>query len=171
MLPDLPEARKKFLRAFRVAKTTYATLALTCRLEAVFCAIVPPSCGFDEHNGMDAPPLTASMPQGALAATARADHRNGLSACRLIIYVTERNNILFVFASIRFVDSCELKRGSRKQSEIRSRWEVHNCLARLRPQSMRSMIESELVETCHPVCNEDVRREAIACSATVRICS
>ena len=83
MLPDLPEARKKFLRAFRVAKTTYATLALTCRLEAVFCAIVPSSCGFDEHNGMDAPPLTASMPQGALAATAR-ETLNKAASCNAV---------------------------------------------------------------------------------------
>src|SRR5471032_1527516 len=49
MLPDWSEAREKFLCAFRVAKATHATLALTCRLVAILCAVVQPGCRFDEH--------------------------------------------------------------------------------------------------------------------------
>src|SRR5471032_55330 len=49
MLPDQPEAREKFLCAFRVAKATHATLAFAGRLVAVLCTIVQPSCSFGEH--------------------------------------------------------------------------------------------------------------------------
>src|SRR5471032_334298 len=49
MLPDQPEAREKFLCAFRVAKATHATLAFAGRLVAVLCTIVQPGCSFDEH--------------------------------------------------------------------------------------------------------------------------
>ena len=49
MLPDRPEAREKFLCAFWVAKATHAPLAFACRLVAVLCAVVQPSCSFDEH--------------------------------------------------------------------------------------------------------------------------
>ncbi len=49
VLPDRPEAREKFLRAFRVAKAAHATLTFTRWLVAVLCAVVQ-SCGrFDEH--------------------------------------------------------------------------------------------------------------------------
>jgi hypothetical protein len=65
VLPDRPEAQEKFLCAFRVAKAAHATLALARRLVAVFCAVVQSRCRFDEHNGMDAPTLTALMCRSA----------------------------------------------------------------------------------------------------------
>lgn len=40
MLPDPSEAREKILRAFRVAKAAHASLALTCRLVAILCAVL-----------------------------------------------------------------------------------------------------------------------------------
>jgi hypothetical protein len=49
MLPDRSEAREKFLCAFWIAKAAHATLALTCRLVAILCAVVQPSCRFDKH--------------------------------------------------------------------------------------------------------------------------
>jgi hypothetical protein len=48
MLPDRSEARQKSLRAFGITKTTQAALAFTCRLLAVFSAVVNPGTGFDE---------------------------------------------------------------------------------------------------------------------------
>jgi hypothetical protein len=65
MLLDRPEAREECLRAFRVAKAAHAALAFACRLVAVLGAIVEPGCRFDEHNGVDAPTLTALMCQSA----------------------------------------------------------------------------------------------------------
>ena len=49
MLPDWSEAREKFLCAFRVAKATHATLALTRRLVDSLCAVVQPGCRFYEY--------------------------------------------------------------------------------------------------------------------------
>ena len=58
LLPDRPEARKKFLCAFWVAKAAHApkevplgdaTLAFARRLVAVLCAVVQSGCSFDEH--------------------------------------------------------------------------------------------------------------------------
>ena len=49
MLPDRPEAREKFLCAFRIAKAAHATLAFACRLVAVLCAVVQSGGRFDEH--------------------------------------------------------------------------------------------------------------------------
>src|SRR5258708_13892832 len=58
VLPDRPEAREKFLCAFRVAKAAHApkevplgdaTLAFACRLVAVLCAVVQSGGRFDEH--------------------------------------------------------------------------------------------------------------------------
>jgi hypothetical protein len=51
MLPDRPEAREKFLCAFRVAKATHAPLAFACRLVAVLCAVVQPGKGDCSVNG------------------------------------------------------------------------------------------------------------------------
>ena len=49
MLPNRPEAREEFLRAFRVAKAAHATLAFACRLVAILRAVVQPGGSFDEH--------------------------------------------------------------------------------------------------------------------------
>src|SRR5882762_2660535 len=49
MLPDRPEAREKCLCAFRVSKAAHSPLAFARRLMAVLCAVVQPSCSFDEH--------------------------------------------------------------------------------------------------------------------------
>src|ERR1700688_4612590 len=58
MLPDRPEAREKFLCAFRVAKAAHApkevplgdaTLAFARWLVAVLCAVVQSGGRFDEH--------------------------------------------------------------------------------------------------------------------------
>ena len=49
MLPDRPEAREEFLRAFRVAKAAHATLASACRLVAVLRAVVQAGGRSDEH--------------------------------------------------------------------------------------------------------------------------
>src|SRR5882757_5822569 len=49
MLPDRPEAREKFLCAFRVAKATHATLAFAGRLVAVLGPVIEPGGSFDEH--------------------------------------------------------------------------------------------------------------------------
>src|SRR3979490_821301 len=58
VLPDRPEAREKFLCAFRVAKATHApkevplgdaTLAFARWLVAVLCAVVQSGGRFDEH--------------------------------------------------------------------------------------------------------------------------
>jgi len=46
---DRPEARERFLRAFRVAKAAHATLAFACWLMAILCAIVHSCRGFDEQ--------------------------------------------------------------------------------------------------------------------------
>jgi hypothetical protein len=49
MLPDRPEAREKFLCAFRVAKAPHAPLAFACRLVTVLCTVVQSGRSFDEH--------------------------------------------------------------------------------------------------------------------------
>src|ERR1700712_399113 len=49
MLPDRPEAREKFLCAFRVAKASHATLAFARRSMAVLCSVVQSGRRFDEH--------------------------------------------------------------------------------------------------------------------------
>ncbi len=49
VLPDRPEAREKFLCAFRVAKAAHATLAFARWLVAVLCAVVHSGGRFDEH--------------------------------------------------------------------------------------------------------------------------
>jgi hypothetical protein len=48
MLPDRPEAREKFLCAFRVAKAAHASLTFARRLVAVFGSVVQSGCSFDE---------------------------------------------------------------------------------------------------------------------------
>src|SRR5580698_9090360 len=49
ILPDRPEAREKFLSAFRVAKAAHATLAFWRWLVAVLCTVVQAGGRFDEH--------------------------------------------------------------------------------------------------------------------------
>src|ERR1700692_3523194 len=49
VLPDRPEAREKFLCAFRVAKAAHATLAFARWLVAVLCAVVQSRGRCDEH--------------------------------------------------------------------------------------------------------------------------
>lgn len=49
MLPDRSEAREKFLCALRGAKAAHATLAPTCWLVAILCAVLQLSCRFDKH--------------------------------------------------------------------------------------------------------------------------
>jgi len=49
VLPNRPEAREKFLRAFRVMKAAHATLAFACRLVAVLCTVVQACSRFDEN--------------------------------------------------------------------------------------------------------------------------
>jgi len=49
MLPYRPEARAKFLCAFRVAKAAHATPAFARRLVAVFRPVVQPGSRFYEH--------------------------------------------------------------------------------------------------------------------------
>jgi hypothetical protein len=48
VLPDQSKARQESLSAFGITKTTHASLAFTCRLMAVFSAVVNPGTGFDE---------------------------------------------------------------------------------------------------------------------------
>ncbi|ANB72414.1 hypothetical protein AYM40_08605 [Paraburkholderia phytofirmans OLGA172] len=49
VLPYRPEAREKFLRAFRVAKAAHATLAFARRLVAALRPVVQPGSRFYEH--------------------------------------------------------------------------------------------------------------------------
>src|SRR4051794_31396365 len=49
VLPDRPEAREKFLCAFRVAKAAHTPFAFAGRLVAVLCAVVQSGGRFDEH--------------------------------------------------------------------------------------------------------------------------
>jgi hypothetical protein len=49
MLPERAQAREKSLSAFRLSKSTHATLAFARRLMAIFRAIIHSCGGFHKH--------------------------------------------------------------------------------------------------------------------------
>jgi hypothetical protein len=82
MLPDRPEARERFLRAFRVAKAAHATLMFARQLMAVLGSVVQSGCSLadlDKHSRVVrinvAPPVACSFIR--LSVLMKAAHLDG----------------------------------------------------------------------------------------------